>query len=205
MTNRVGLLIVTTSALTLAFLLACISTGTNQWITIEQTGKNPKIIYLKAEQGLFERCMHTKYRSRQISNNCFGLSDAYDGKKQDTWEKAVAGLMVTSTVIMGIAAVFSGFLMVSESPRTGILSDVVPVLSGNVAALLSIIALAIYNSKFEMTRTKLVGAVSTTYTESEVDFGYSLRGLAGLDRAFVYYLLLLHISSMGEKISRGKK
>ncbi len=84
MASRTGLLIVTTTALSLAFLLACISTGTDQWITMEQTGKDAKIIFLKAEQGLFERCINVKYRSRGTSNNCFDLADAYDGKKQQS-------------------------------------------------------------------------------------------------------------------------
>ena len=41
--------------------------------------------------------------------------------------------MVTSAVIMGIMVLLSGYLMISEQPRSGLLSDACPVIIGNVA------------------------------------------------------------------------
>lgn len=187
-------MIVTTTVLTLAFVIACISIATHEWMVMEQTGKDPKIIFQRAEQGLFERCVHAKYRSRSISNNCYGLSDAYGGKKQADWEKAVTGMMVTATVVMAIAAFFSCCLMVSQTARTGVFSDIVPVIIGNIAAILAIIALAIYNSKFEELRTRLLGtSIPETHTESEVNFGYSfyIGWLSALTHFFVIFFFFI--------------
>lgn len=49
------------------------------------------------------------------------------------WEKAVAGLMVTSALLMGLVVIFSGYLMLRTNGKSGILSDVSPVIIGNIA------------------------------------------------------------------------
>ena len=51
------------------------------------------------------------------------------------WEKATAGLMVTSTILMGLAVIFSGYLMIQMEAKTGIMSDLSPLIVGNVAGM----------------------------------------------------------------------
>ena len=81
MAGRFELMIMVTGTMTLAFMLACVSTGTDNWMNMEQTGKGAIIIFVRAEQGLFDRCLKIKYRSRHRSSNCYSLIDGYNGIK----------------------------------------------------------------------------------------------------------------------------
>ena len=81
MAGRFELMIIITGLLTVAFMLACVSTGTDNWIGVKQTGKDPLIISLNVEQGLFDKCVVKKMRSRMKSSNCYSLYDGYDGYK----------------------------------------------------------------------------------------------------------------------------
>eukprot|EP00795_Rhopilema_esculentum_P007030 gene7030-12656_t len=296
MAGRFEVMIIATGMLTLAFIMACVSTGSNGWVRFEQSGKDPTIISLWADQGLFEQCVKTRLRGRAEVSNCYSVSSTYNGQTQDIfasrrkikrrddnknescglsnedefkinvlyvaldsvlagislrfretkniastfsflyvvsyvemeetklsstvkefaanyatdvspdlleemiqlrhlhrlkfgdvyWEKAVAGLMVTATVIMGIAVVLSGFLMLSSEGRSGILSDVSPVIIGNIAAVIAVIALIIYNSKYESIRNKLIGVSEKEYVDDEVTFGYSLY--VGWLSSFIHFI-----------------
>ncbi|XP_065061442.1 uncharacterized protein LOC135688500 isoform X2 [Rhopilema esculentum] len=186
MAGRFEVMIIATGMLTLAFIMACVSTGSNGWVRFEQSGKDPTIISLWADQGLFEQCVKTRLRGRAEVSNCYSVSSTYNGQTQDNWEKAVAGLMVTATVIMGIAVVLSGFLMLSSEGRSGILSDVSPVIIGNIAAVIAVIALIIYNSKYESIRNKLIGVSEKEYVDDEVTFGYSLY--VGWLSSFIHFI-----------------
>lgn len=209
MAGRLDLMIVTTCLLTFAFLMACISTGTVGWMSMQQTGKDASIIYLKADQGLFQRCIEIKHRSRLTSYNCLGLSDAYSDRKILSWEKAVAGLMVTSTIIMGLTALFSGYLMLSELPRAGLLSDMVPVIAGTVAAILATISLAIFNSKFESTRSRLLGTSASmkVYVEGEASYGYSfyIGWLSVFVQFFTIFFFFVYPTFISKRAEENKR
>ena len=43
--------------------------------------------------------------------------------------------MVTSTVLMGLMVILSGYLMLQADAKTGILSDISPVIIGNIAGM----------------------------------------------------------------------
>ena len=73
MAARFELMILVTGFLALAFILACVSSGTDNWMTVEQTGKDPNIIALAIRQGLFDKCIEKKMRSRLTSSNCYSL------------------------------------------------------------------------------------------------------------------------------------
>eukprot|EP00794_Sanderia_malayensis_P015267 gene15267-16842_t len=188
MGSRFGLLFVVTSALVLTFLLACLSTGTVHWISLEQTGKDPNIIFLKADRGLFRRCILTKFRSREITQQCFSLTSGYDANLQQGYEKACAGLMLTATVLMGIASIFSFILMVSKAERSGVFGDVVPIYIGLVAGVLAIIGLGVYNTQYEPMRRRLIGTGVTPYTENDINFGYSFY--VGWLSALIHFLII---------------
>lgn len=174
MAGRFELMILITGLMTLAFMLACVSTGTDNWITVGQTGKDADVISLNIEQGLFEKCVSKKMRSRTRSNNCYSLYQGYGGYTMKSWEKAVAGLMVTSALLMGLVVIFSGYLMLRTNGKSGILSDVSPVIIGNIAAILQVVALAVYNSKYEVLRKSLVHeSKQEDFADTDVDFGYS--------------------------------
>ena len=84
MAGRFELTIIATGMLTLAFIMACVSTGTNGWVHFEQSGKDPTVISLWADQGLFEQCVRTRLRSRVEVSNCYSVSSTYNGHKQDS-------------------------------------------------------------------------------------------------------------------------
>lgn len=81
MEGRSQLMIIITCLLALAFLLVCISTGTENWTTVSETGKDADIIALNINQGLFDRCIVKKSRNRERTTSCYTLNSGKDGYK----------------------------------------------------------------------------------------------------------------------------
>ena len=57
--------------------------------------------------------------------------------------------MVTSTILMGLAVVFSGYLMIQVEAKTGIMSDLSPLIVGNVAGMYNFLVYNLFLHKCE--------------------------------------------------------
>ena len=107
MAGRFELMIMVTGTMTLAFMLACVSTGTDNWMNMEQTGKGAIIIFVRAEQGLFDRCLKIKYRSRARSSNCYSLIDGYNGIKMAGWSLSLFQFLIGNKAVCNTSIRYS--------------------------------------------------------------------------------------------------
>lgn len=121
MAGRFELMILITGLMTLAFMLACVSTGTDNWITVGQTGKDADVISLNIEQGLFEKCVSKKMRSRTRSNNCYSLYQGYGGytmkSKSSIFSRGRSTVLDINLILAALGQVVSGKYKISNNPR----------------------------------------------------------------------------------------